>query len=69
MESPDVVLEITRDKEGSVTRLDYKVYTREDDGKSALELCSLASAMFEAEGHEFVGVHINADVLRGITSW
>lgn len=67
MENPDVVLELTRDKESNVTRLAYKVYTREDDGKSALELCSLVTAMFEAEGHEFIGVHIDADILGSVT--
>lgn len=67
MESPDVELEIDRDKDGNITRLAYKVNTRADEGKSALELCSLASTVFEAEGHEFIGVYVDMDVLGGIT--
>ena len=46
-----------------------KSITERMGGKSALELCGLASTMLEAEGHELVGVHVHSvDVLGSITS-
>ena len=67
MESPDVELELTRNEEGSIIHLAYKVHTRADEGRSALEFCELAATMLEAEGHELIGVH-DVRVLDGVTS-
>ena len=59
MKNPDVVLEIARNKEGAVVRLEYVVNTREEDSRSALELCEIASAMLRAENCESVAVYVD----------
>jgi len=64
MENPDVELELSRDVEGNVTRLAYKVNTREDDNRSAMEFCSIATAMLEAEGHEVIGIRVDEIVVE-----
>lgn len=51
MENPDVVLEITRDAQGLITGVSYKVHNRTDEGKAALEFLEMMSQMLRPEDH------------------
>ena len=63
MENPDVELGVERDKKGLITRMAYKVYTRSDEGKSALEFCSVVSETLRPAD---TNVNTDADIsIRG----
>lgn len=62
MENPDVILELTRDEHGFVTKFEFKVNKPGEDGKTVLEACSLADTMLQAEGPEDHAVHVDARV-------
>ena len=60
MENPDVILELTRNEAGLITQMSYKVCTRENEGRSALEFCELISNVMRPED-----TNINVDVSIG----
>ena len=59
MESPDVVLELTRDEQGRVTKLEYKVHSAGEENMRAIEASSLMHQMFVSEGPEDHSVQVD----------
>ena len=63
MENPDVELAVERAEKGLITRMAYKVYTRSDGGKPALEFCSVVSETLRPAD---TNVNTDADIsIRG----
>jgi len=67
MEKPDAELEITRDEEGRVTRVAFKVNVPQSDAEKArIEayslLNSVAEDIFASEGPEDHSVYVPVDI-------
>lgn len=65
LENPDVELDITRDDDGRITHLSYKVNKEGDKRQNSYEFLSMVHEMFKAEGPEDHSTSV--DVRIGLT--
>jgi hypothetical protein len=67
MEKPNVELEISRDENGFITKMAYKVNPTEDDkdGKRVVEFLEIISSMFDKQQESCEPMQLNITTYKG----